>query len=359
MQSYFKNALAIREKLIQNNKVLCVDFPKTTQKQDIRKELIQDVNTNTYPYRVHSKVKYFEDPSFDPKKEALIHYGLTKEFDTPLWFLKKAKDKLKNIALYSPAFIYQIMGCNFHDGSNISGCQYCYVDNESNFPSDKGVFLSIDDILTGFKNSQLKVLVTSGGEPTLALDHILLLYKEMKKRSIPILSQFDTNLSTGRIIERFEHDKIYEKNILEKISQYDPKVLVAFKGTDNESISENTKTDLTLEDQIYSLKKFVKAKIDVYPYIYNPNPKTIKQFIKKLEKHFKNITPKIHIGKIHTYTPTKTRLCYDSKALEEQQNQWEFNYIMSCNILDSILYKNYKLNYKQLERPSIQIKLKK
>lgn len=383
----FERGIELRKTLVKDDKVLCVDFEKTVQKQDLTKGHFKDEATGTYPYRAKINIKHINDEwraknSLPPlkmsdfsDKESLyraIKEALDEEFDIPLWFLRKAGDDLENISVYDMAVTYQIKGCDYHDGNKSGGCVYCFVDNKSNSgePED-GTYLSVKNIVDSFqsisKKIGTKVIRTSGGEPTLVLDHILSLYEEMERRGIdPILAQFDTNLSTGKLIEYFEEEGVYEKNILEKIAYYDPKVLVAFKGTSDESISQNVQAGCTVDDQTYSLTKLVKAGLDVYPYIYNPDPKTLESFINRLEGRFENMLPKIHIGQLKVYTPTRERVALIAQDMGRKPKdllslygaEWNSNYEKSCEIMNSLCLQRLGVRYKEIERPFVKIKLK-
>ncbi len=377
-----RKTLVYRHPGLDQLKVLCVNFENTVQKQDLSKGHFKDEGTNTYPYRCKVNVKNFDPelraakklPPFNFKDTKAILEELNIEFDIPHWFLHKAGDKLENILPYDMPLIYQLKGCNYHNGDEIGGCVYCFVDNKSNSgkPED-GVYLStqnlVDSLLRMNKSQGTKVIRTSGGEPTLVLDHILDLYRKMAWRRInPILAQFDTNLSTGRLIEQFEDEGIYERHILEKIAEYDPKVLVAFKGTSDASIKQNVQADCDVETQIYSLRKLVKAGIDVYPYIYNPDPSTLESFVKKLMDNFENILLRLHIVPLKTYTPTKNRIALiakekglePEKLLADYQAEWKSNHEKSCEILDKVYWERAGVHLRQVPRPyARKIELKK
>jgi uncharacterized Fe-S cluster-containing radical SAM superfamily protein len=371
----------LRQKLVRDKKILCADFTGTVQAEDIRKrnDLIQDVDTGAYCYRAKINVKDFDDnerakknlPPFDFSDLDAIYKALKFEFDIPLWFLRGAGDQLENIKHYNLPMILQLKGCNFHDGTEIGGCTFCFVDNKSNSGEQLGgIWLSPQNVVNTYKSISDKldihVIRVSGGEPTLVLDFILDLYETLQKKGIKAQMQFDTNLSTGRLIDQFIGEGTYPLHILDMIAEFNPKVLVAFKGTDNENLQSNIQADCTIEDQIYSLKKFVKAGIDVYPYIYNPNPDTLSYFIDSLEQNFSDILPKIHIGKLNVYEVTKNRLrlmaieqdtTYD-ELLAKYTKEWTSNYERSCEIMDELMIMKYGVAYKGMERPSIQIKLR-
>lgn len=349
-----------------------MNFENTVQKQDLTKGHFKDEGTGTFPYRCKVNTKGFDPelraakglPPFNFKDRQAVLDEMKNEFDISHWFLAKAGDLLENIFTYDMPMIYQVKGCNFHQGGEIDGCVPCYVDNESNSGNpDKGVYLSVKNIVDSFqrmnKERGTKVIRTSGGEPTLVLEHLLALYKELESRGVkPILAQFDTNLSTGHLIDHLEKEGILEKNILGKIAEYDPKLLVAFKGTSDESIRQNIQAVCSVEEQTYSLKKIVEAGLDVYPYIYNPDPETFEGFIGKLQETFPNILPRIHIGLLKMYSPTKQRITLLAQKYNKDPNQlityyeqmWKANYDASCKIMDTLCQKQCGVHYKEIPR---------
>ncbi len=378
----FERGRFLREKLAKNGRVLCVDFAGTLQEKDIHKDLIKDVNVGRYAYRCKINIKDFDAeiraakglPPFDFSDEKAISTLINADanFDIPLWFLRKAGDKLKNIVLYDLPLIYQVMGCNFHDGTKIGGCIQCFVDDKSNIPNiKKGVWLTPFNVANTFeavnKSQGIRVIRTSGGEPTLALDHILALYEELAKRGYLILHQFDTNLSTGRLIEYFEQQRIFPWHILQKIATYNPGVLVSIKGTTDQNLQENTQSSMTIEDQIYTLKLFVKAGIDIYPCMYNPDANHLREYMERMERIFENFLLKTRVFMTKVYSPTKERIANmaEKKEIDPEQllglyvADWTANYYRSCEILNEMLTERYGLAYKSYERSGIKISFKK
>jgi uncharacterized Fe-S cluster-containing radical SAM superfamily protein len=380
----FKRGLFLRKKLVKDNKVLCVDFAGTLQEKDITKDLIKDIEAARYTYRCQINIKDFDPeiraskglPPFDFFDEKAIFDAINADtnFDIPLWFLRKAGDELKNIALYDLPLIYQIMGCNFHDGAKTGGCLQCFVDDKSNVPNQKrGIWLSAENVVYTFetvnKSQGIKVIRVSGGEPTLILDHILAVCEKLARRSHPqpVLLQFDTNLSTGRLMEYFEQERIFVPNILEEIAGYDPGVLVSIKGTTDQNLRENTQSAMTIDDQIYALKMFVKAGIDIYPFIYNPDASHLKEFMEKMESIFENFLLKSRVFMTKIYSPTKERIANMAakKGIDPDQllglyaEDWTANYYRSCEILNEMLMERYGLAYKSYERCGIKIILRK
>ncbi len=378
----FKRGLFLRKKLVKDGEVLCVDFAGTLQEKDIHKDLIKDVDVGRYTYRCKINIKDFDPeiraakglPPFDFSNEKAIFDTINTDtnFDIPLWFLRKAGDKLENIVLYDLPLIYQVMGCNFHSGAKTGGCIQCFVDDKSNVPNQKrGVWLSAENVVNtfiamhGLKN--IRVLRISGGEPTLVLDHILAVCEEFLDRAIWPFFQFDTNLSTGMLIEYFEQQGIFPSHIMQKIAAYDPGVLVSIKGTTDQNLQENTQSSMTIEDQIYTLKLFVEAGVDIYPCMYNPDADHLREYMEKMESIFENFLLKTRIFPTKIYSPTTERIANmaEKKGVDAEQllglyvADWIANYYRSCEILNEMLMERYGLAYKSYERPGIKIILRK
>lgn len=372
----------LRSKLVKDGKVLVVDFEKTLQLADIRKrnDVIVDVDTNKCVYRAKINCKLMDDverakkgkaDKFDPDNEEMVRESLREEFDMPLWFLRAHNEPLNQIKKWNMPLIYQMAGCNFHAGNSTDGCIYCFVDNESNYASPNvTTWLTAENIVNTFENisepMNINHLRGSGGETTLTLDHTLDVLKIMRERGYEKSRfQFDSNLSTGKLIDDFIKEKIYPENILGQIADYDPKVLVAFKGSSNKSVRGNTQSNLGIMDQIQTFAKLVDAGLDCYPYIYNPNPKNLLSFVAYVEKYVENFGKKLHVGRLNNYETTKARFKkianetgMPAEAVEKQYvAEWKNNYEQSIVELDSFLKGKYGVGYKETERPSVKLKV--
>lgn len=378
-----KRGYILRKKLIKENNILVVDFTGTLEGKDSSKiyDLFPNVNTGDYIFRTKVDVKEV-DPQwraqrnlepFDFSDEKEIIRCLNKEFDMPVWFLRGANKPLSNIADYNLNFIYQVKGCNFHDGSKYGGCKFCYVDNISNNGSLKGgTYISVEDIIDSFVSARSKFKVglnrlrTSGGEPTLILDHILELMEKLAERGLDTQLQSDTNLSTGKLIEKFEENGIYQKNILERLAEFPVKILAGGKGSDTNNIMENIQADSDLETQTYSLKKLIKAGLDVYLFLYNPNPETLKDYMLTLDRGIENIIPRTHIGLIKIYSPTAERLKFlaekenkdPAEFIEAYKNKLEENYKRSVGVMENLMMERYGVGYKEILRPDVELKIR-
>ena len=390
-----ERALRLRETLISGDKVLVTNFSDTLQGKDTSKviDLMPNVETGEYVFRTKINSKEIDPLAsnvysrdfFDmtQKGDKEIEDFLKRaEFDFPLWFKQRWDFSMSRVNEYNAPFILQVAGCNFHDGSETGGCTFCFVDDRSNdgmVSSGKtylGISETVDSFLSarekirsfyaekGFTNN-LRVLRTSGGEPTIVLDWVLGLWKRIESRGLSdIVGQLDSNLSTGSFVQDFEKRGVYEENILHKLFEHPIKVLTALKGTDNLSLRENVQATTTLDEQKYSLHKFLDAGADIYPQMYNPNPKTLGIFLGDLEKNFPNISMRIHIGPLKVYGPTKKRLEAQARILGEDPEkyvakitfEWDKNYDYGCNVLDAFLRGKHGVGYKDMVRSDIAVR---
>lgn len=391
-----KRAKELRKTLVQEDNLLVADFSDTLQGKDTSKviDLMPNVKTGEYIFRTKVNVKaidpiasgVYDTNFFDIIKHTdkeIENFIRSQEFDFPLWFKHNKGFKMERVLDYNPPLILQVAGCNFHDGSSSGGCMYCFVDNESNDGViRKGkTFLSTSDVIHSaisarkkikeqYKNIgtdlEIKVIRTSGGEPTIALDWILHLWRKIGWRGENFVGQLDSNLSTGEVVDYFEKEGVYERNILEKLAEYPIKVLTALKGVDKKNLQENVQSTATLEQQLYSIKKFIKAGFDIYPQMYNPNPLSLKDYLKKMDSEIENFSSRIHIGPLKLYSPTKKRLEEKANAegqdfayfLLNQQQEWDNNYKKGCEILDAYLRENQKHGYKEITRSDVVLKVK-
>jgi hypothetical protein len=388
-----KRALELRKTLKKGEEVLVVDFSGTLQGKDTSRviDLMPKVSTGEYVFRTKVNVKeidpiavgVYDKGFFDitTKTDYEIERFLrTREFDFPLWFKHHRDFEMKNVRDYNSPFILQVAGCNFHDGSSLGGCWYCFVDDASNngLVGKGKTFLSATDTIDSMLSARqkvkqiyqtnsphLKVLRTSGGEPTIVLDWILNLWREVEKRNLDFVGQIDSNLSTGMLVENFEREGIYEKNILEKLAKYPIKVLTALKGSDVANLESNVQSTQTLDSQRASLKKFLRAGFDIYPQLYNPNPQSLEKFLVDLDSEVENLSLRIHIGPLKVYGPTKARLALEATRLgidsEEflklKQSEWDGNYQNGCEVLDGYLRKKFSVGYKETTRSDVKLKI--
>jgi len=391
-----KRALELRKTLIRGNEVLVANFTDTLQGKDTSKviDLMPNIINNEYIFRTKVNVKQIDPIAageygldfFDIREktpEQIEAFIRQHEFDFPLWFKHNFDFSMKRAADYNLPFIMQVAGCNFHDGTEAGGCWYCFVDDKSNdgIPGAGKTFLSVEDVPISMlvarsrisekyrklgHDLEIKVLRTSGGEPTIALDWVLNLWREIGKRGLNFVGQIDSNLSTGTVVDHFEQQGIYEPNILEKLAEHPVKVLTALKGTDEESLQNNVQSTATMATQLYSIKKFLFAGFDIYPQMYNPNPATLREYLEKTEKEIPNFPLRIHIGPLKIYSPTRVRLAFRAKKqginpeefVAEKQAEWDSNYKNSCQVLDDYLRKTHKVGYKEITRSDVDLTVK-
>ena len=382
-----KRARELRENLVQGDKLMVVDFSDTLQGKDTSKviDTMPNVATGEYVFRAKINVKGIDKMAsetygkefFDVTKHTdaeIEAFARKQEFDFPLWYKHHPDFKMKNILDYNPPFIFQVAGCNFHDGSAEGGCSYCFVDNKSN-DGKQGpgkAFLTghetIESMLSAREkiksayldagqDMHIRVLRASGGEPTLALDWLLNTWREIGDRGLDFVGQIDSNLSTGLLVDEFERTGIYEPHTLEKLAQYPIKVLTAIKGIDPNNLQDNVSSYTTLEVQEHSIKRFLEAGFDIFPQMYNPDPKTLRPYLEHMDGIIENFSQKIHVGPLKAYGPTRVRVGEDN--VDEKIAEWDSNYKNGCEILDQHLRQRHGVGYKEVTRADIPLKILK
>lgn len=378
-----KRAMELRKTLKKENQILVVDYTDTLQKKDTTKviDTMPNIRTGEEVFRTKYNVKEIDKLAheiygkdyLDPKKEKpekIENLVKRSEFDFPLWYKEMEDFKMKNICDYNSPLMFQVAGCNFHDGRGYGGCLYCFVDDKSNngIPGKGKTYLSVEDAVESLQSARSeirniykennvdldpKVLRASGGEPTIVLDWILDLWEEIERKNLDFVGRLDSNLSTGKVVDRFEREGIYREDILEDLAKYPIKVLAAIKGVSERNIKENVRADFKMEDQEYSIKKFLEAGFDSYFQMYNPNPNDLENYLEKMDEKIENFSLRVHIGPLKVYGPNKKRC----KNIEKFEKRWNKNYRESCEVIDKYLRKNYGVGYKETPRPDVELEL--
>lgn len=391
-----ERALKLRKTLKKGNEVLVADLSKTLQKKDTTKviELMPNVATGEYVFRTKVNIKEidpiaskayrkeFWDIRNKTDKE-IENFLKIQEFDFPLWFKHNSDFKHQEALDYNGPAILQLAGCNFHDGTKTGGCTYCFVDNVSNdgIVTEGKAYISVEETIDSMEHAREKikpmyaehgfdtaprVLRVSGGEPTIVLDWILDLWREVTERGLNYVGQIDSNLSTGSLVDSFEKQGIFEKHTLEKLSLYPVKILTALKGTDNESLMRNVQAETNLAEQKYSLRRFMEAGFDIYPQMYNPNPKTLEGYLTDMDSFIENFSLRVHIGLLNIdYEVPKARIKQEAlqkgrdpkEYHEEKRQEYAENYQKGKEIIDSYLYERYGVRYKEVTRSDVSLKL--
>jgi hypothetical protein len=392
-----QRALKLRETIIQDGKVLVADFSDTLQGKDTSKviDLMPDVGTGNYVFRAKVNVKNIDPIAAEKYGVSYVNVnemgdadveGLLKkqEFDFPLWYKHNDGFNMKRVGDFNIPFIMQVAGCNFHDGTKTGGCWYCFVDDVSNdgVKGNGKSFLDARDAVESMVQASAKVkdiyanygldlnmrtFRTSGGEPTIALDWMLDAWRNISERGLNFVGQLDSNLSTGPLVDEFEKIGVYEKNTLEQLGEFPIKVLTALKGTDGVNIQNNVQSTTSMDNQLYSIKRFLGAGFDIYPQLYNPNPKTLERYLGKLDSEIENISLRVHIGPLKLYGPNRQRLEYESlkrgidseEFIQSKVDEWDSNYKAGNEIIDSYLRRVHGVGYKELVRSDIPLRILK
>ncbi len=391
-----QRALELRKTLISDGKILVADFSNTLQGKDTSKviDIMPNIATGQYVFRAKVNVKEIDplaskayNTRFSDIRERtddeIERFIRRQEFDYPLWFKHCNGFEMRRATDYNPDFVFQVAGCNFHDGSASGGCWYCFVDDESNNGRPGagkallGIDETIDSVLAARKKIRqqyqeaagfdlnIKVLRASGGEPTIVLDWILNLWRRIAQRGCDFVGQLDSNLSTASVVERFEKEGIYEPNTLEKLAEFPVKVLTALKGCNSENLQDNVQSTATMDEQLRSLKKFLSAGFDIYPTLYNPDPASLKTYLERMDSIIPNFSLRVHIGPLKVYGPTRKRLQIEAQRqgkdpdifLRIAEQNWKDNYFRSIAIIDSYLKERHGIGYRETTRSDVKLKL--
>lgn len=356
--------LSLRKKVVKKPlKLLLASFIGTEQQKDIKTQIIKDF------FRVKINVKAWHEKIMKEKGLQAIDFtnnesvfsSMRDDFDIPYWAFISLTNK-KPLKDYNNTFVYQLKCCNLH-------CPWCYVDDiNKNGVEEGGRFFSIPEIIDVFESERkkqvLNVFRPSGGEPTIAVEQWLECIRELEKRNLDDVYIYgDTNLTTGHFIDVLEEKGEIEKNLLEKVAEHNFGLLCSFKGTDKESFLRATgmpkQFEFLEEERWYSFSKLVKAGIDVYPFIYDPNPTSLENFMEKGAKKFGDgFFLKTWIFKLKLYGPEKIRLKAKGINIDEYQKKLDENFRRSEEIMQNLIWHKFGLNYKAVPRTGIKLKIK-
>jgi len=370
MQSYLNLLYNLRRSTLQYDgnelKILLAKLKGSTQETDIEIPLIGQF------FRIKEDVKKFKDPNFDWNDKENVMKAILERFDMPTWALYRLRGKKEltpELKDFNDVFVYQIKTCNLR-------CPYCYVDDGlKDGRMDKNAeFFSISQILEAFygererrrkllkerevdKNGKLILPLNrirpSGGEPSLVPEQwkILLEKLEVDGLNKEVYVQSDTNLTTGHFIEFLERKNEVEKGFLQQVGSFKNfGLLASIKGTDSKNYARNTSISIKLaeklvEETLYTLGKYVDSGVDVYPFLYNPNPETLEEFLDRMkEKLGKNIIKKTWVFPLHMYNVTKDRLRKITKKIGEKEEEyvkryekeWKENFLRAEEIMRKI-----------------------
>ncbi|MFH0868724.1 MAG: hypothetical protein V1839_00695 [archaeon] len=161
--------------------------------------------------------------------------------------------------------------------------------------------------------------------------------------------------------------KKYPKDILEQLADYRTCVYAAFKGTSDENIRENTQANLTVDNQIYAFGKLVDAGLKVFPCVYNPDWKTLPEFLDRLDRNFVHASKLLRVEPLDwKYGPTRNRIKCMAQEGGIPPEQLLSKYISgeeeNFNVSEKIMYfylKKMGLPYKQFDRTKYSISRKR
>ena len=342
-------------------KYLFARLSGTSQANDIKKSavVIDDF------YRTKDNLKCKSGNPSELYKSATSDTG----FDMPLWAYKSLNLPLQ---VCNMTFMPQTKTCNVY-------CPWCFVDDyNKNGRKEEGAYFSNKEVIDAFLDArkglakEMHVMRLSGGEPLLVPWQWLENLEELKRRGLSddVYFQGETNLTTGSFIRQLQREGRLDKNFWEKIAEYNNfGVLCSFKGTDWKSNLRAigfSQKDGTVNPEYKFLDKerwntfetMVKAGIDVYPLIYDPNPKTLKYFLEKGVKKFgEEFALKTWIIPLKIYEPIRNRLDSRGIQLENFQKGLDENFKKSRGIMEKLIPKITGCGYKSIPRNEIILKV--
>lgn len=368
LEGFIKKSYELRKKVMKKSdeglEILLSNFEGSIQQKDIEKRTY----VLSQYFRTKLDVPSWKDPNFDWSDKELIMKSMAERFDMPSWALYRLEGKAElceDLKKYNEVFIYQIKACNLN-------CPYCYVDdvNKNGIQDNNSRFFKNREIVENFKiyknEKNLKRIRPSGGEPTLVLEQWSELLKKLEEEGLgkEVHVQSDTNLTTGHFIDYLIKNGELNKDILEEIANYrNFSLLASFKGTDPKSFAKNTRSHPDLfKEQFYSYGKFLDVKMDVYPFLYNPNPNTLVSFVETCEKEFgSKECKKIWIFPLKVYEVTKNRLEEEARKRSEDpteyvkryEDEWNRNFLESEKIMEELMKEKFNHPYKKVLRVGI------
>lgn len=271
------------------------------------------------------------------------------------WIAASIMDKTPSE--YNEEFMYWLDACTL-------SCHFCYIHPEIFFANYKGGLFSIDEILDEFEkirgNKDILYFRISGGEPSIIPEQWLWVLEGLEKRNFQdVFVSSETNLTTGRLIKKLMKDGRIPNDLLEKIARYKNFALFpCFKGTDPNNFYQNTGADPKLfGDQFDSLELYLEKGIKAYPYIINPDPIKMGEFLETIEKRFgKEMILNLHILKVQIYgNPQVSRYAFNwlYSYYVPKLKDYERNYEDSVKVFDEFLREKYGVEYKEIPRGQV------
>jgi len=255
---------------------------------------------------------------------------------------------------YNKEFMYWLDACTL-------SCHFCYLHPEVFFANYEGGLFSMDEILDEFEKirggKDISYFRISGGEPSIVPEQWLWVLEGLKRRNLQdIFVSSETNLTTGRLIKQLMKDGEISADLFKRICRYENFALFpCFKGTDPDNFYQNTGADPKFfNEQFDSLELYLKEGIRVYPYIINPDPRKMREFLGTIEKRFgKKVLLNLHILKVQTYgNPQVSRRAFNwfYNYYVPKLGDYERNYEGSVKILDEFLREKYGTGYREIPR---------
>ncbi len=372
IESWIDHNLALRRRVVSpDGRYLLASFPGTKQATDIKQRtpLVGDYGRVKINVKALSAAERLKQglPPLDPDNGAAINEAIKQEFDMPLWASHSGISV--PVLDLNNTFVYQLKGCNLH-------CPWCYVDDSNrNGEREGGKFFSVSAILDIFVQEQRRRkksedpdgpvynIRPSGGEMTLDGGwHWLRLLRLIQNRSVRAYVQGDTNLTTGSYMEALESMGLIKDHTLDKVGDFrNFGLLCSFKGTDTESFLSATgmpDSYAFLEEERWrTFAGFVRAGIDAYPFVYDPDPRTLKAFMEKGAQLFgENFILKTWASPLKPYGPEKARLQARGIDPEKYQRSLDEKFRQAEEVMQEVVHRTFRKNYKDVPRAGLVLK---
>jgi len=340
-------------------KYLLANLSKTAQEKDIEKSA----------YTIGDFYRTKDNLKADANNPEALAQALVKDngFDMPDWASYKTGYSLADCNM---TFMPQTKTCNLY-------CPWCFVDDENkNGKKGRGEFFSTKEIIDALedsrKNDVIHSMRRSGGEPLLAPWQWLENLEELQKRGLEkeIYFQGETNLTTGHLIDYLQQQGKLDKHFWEKVAEYNNfGVLCSFKGTDAESNLRaigftgknntiNKKFTFLDKERWYTFRKIVEAGIDAYPFIYDPNPETIDEFLKQgMDEYGPEFVSKTWLFPLKLYGPEKIRLAKKGIDLDLFQEKLTENFTRTKEKMQELTPKYTGHEYRAVRRVEVKLKV--
>ena len=332
-------------------KYLLANFSGTAQSIDIGKSA----------YTVGDFYRTKDNLKADPNDPGALERAVKEQFDMPQWASVALN---RSLAETNMTFMPQTKTCNVY-------CPWCFVDDfNKNGEKGAGEYFSVSEGIDALeelrKDKTIHVMRRSGGEPLLLPWQWTENLRELDKRGLSkeVYFQGETNLMTGHFIDHLQSEGRLDKNFWNEVAAYDNfGVLCSFKGTDAESHLgaigfSNKKFSFLEEERWHTFDSMVKAGVDAYPFVYDPNPASLKGFLEKgMGKYGPDFASKTWVFPLKMYGPEKIRLERKGISKADLQVRLDEDFRISDDMMHELVPKMTGHEYKAVPRTDVQLKV--